>query len=65
MGGECFTPSVARHYLKFKSRAWDELVRVAIDYRRMQKDIFAAIIRRDKSITAYLVELEYPARSQL
>jgi hypothetical protein len=31
----------------------------------VQEDIFAAIISGDESVTATLIELQYPARSQL
>jgi hypothetical protein len=42
-----------------------ELVRIAVEYRRMQKDVLATVVRRDKSVTASMVELKYPARFQL
>jgi hypothetical protein len=59
--GECLPSTVADHDLEFYSHSWCEHVRVAIEYRCMQKDILAAVVRRDKSITTRLVELQHPA----
>jgi hypothetical protein len=63
--GERFPAAIARHYLKFDFHPRDEPARIPIEYRGVQENIFATIIGSDESVTATLIELQYPARSQL
>jgi hypothetical protein len=63
--GERLPAAVACHDLEFYFPSRRELVRVAIEYRCVQKYIFAAVTRRDKAIAARLIKLQHPARSQL
>jgi hypothetical protein len=62
--GERLPTPIARYGLEFHSYTRGRFVRVAVEYRCVQKDILAASVRRDKSVTAFLVELQYLARNQ-
>jgi len=63
--GERLPAAVASHDLKFYFHSRRQLVRVAIEYRCVQKYILAAVSSRDKSVAARLIKLQHPARSQL
>ena len=63
--GERLPAAIARHYLKFDFHPRDKPARIPIEYRSVQEDIFATIIGGDESVTATLIELQHPARSQL
>jgi hypothetical protein len=63
-GNGCLA-AIARHYLKFDFHPRDKPARIPIEYRGVQENIFATIIGSDESVTATLIELQYPARSQL
>jgi hypothetical protein len=65
MRRECLAAPVSRRDLEFDAPVRAEVVRVAVEYRCVQKDIIATIVRRHESITACLVKLKYAARSQL
>jgi hypothetical protein len=58
MHGERLPPAVTRHYLESDPFPRNEYFRfVVIEYGRMQKYIFAAIVGSDKSVSAHRVEL--------
>ena len=63
--GERLPAAIARHYLKFDFHPRDKPARIPVEYRSVQEDIFATIIGGNESVTATLIELQYPARSQL
>jgi hypothetical protein len=62
---ERFPSAVARHNLESDLHPWSKHARIAAEYGRVQENVFAAILRRDKSVTACLVELQNSSRSQL
>ena len=64
VGGECLAAAIAGHDLEFYPHPWGELARITIEYRRMKKDILAAIVRRNEPVSASLIELKYPACRQ-
>jgi hypothetical protein len=63
--GECFPSPVARHNLELHFCARSEFVRIPVEYRCVQEYVFATVIRRDKSITAHMIELQHPACNEL
>lgn len=64
MRGECFPSPVAGHNLEFYFCTRNKLVRIPVEYRCVQEYVFATVVRRDKSVTAYVIELKYPTGSQ-
>jgi hypothetical protein len=65
MGRECLSPPIARHDLELHPHSRCELICDAVEYRCVQKDILAAVVCPDKSITAFLIELQHSSCSQL
>jgi hypothetical protein len=65
MRGECFPSPVARHDVEFHLCTRNKLVRIPVEYRCVQEYVFAVVVRRDKSVTAYMIELKYSACNQL
>jgi hypothetical protein len=61
MRGECFPSPVARHNLELHLCARSKLVRVPVEYRCVQEYVFAAVVRRDESVTSRMIELQDPA----
>ena len=65
IGGSPVIAHSTGHNLEFYFHSRREHVRVAVEYRCVQKYILAAVVRRNKPVTARLVELQHPACSQL
>jgi hypothetical protein len=60
---ECFPSPVSRHDLEFHLCTRSKLVRIPVENRCVQEYVLAAVIRSDKSVTAHMIELQYPARN--